>query len=299
MTPFRENLRGIISIAACNLFFLINDTQVKLAGADLPLTELLFIRGLLAALILIPIVIYAGSYHAVALIRHRWVYVRLFAEICATFLFLYALLHIPIANINAILQVVPLMVTAAAAIFLKEKVGWRRWLAIAIGFAGVLVVIRPGLAGFDAFALVALASMVFVTLRDITTRFMPRGLPALLVALVTAIAVGGAGLVLGLFVGEAWVVPSARSLALIAGASVFLIGGYLTAVDFMRHGDISVVAPFRYLVIVWAIIVGYIVWGEVPDLAMIVGTVIIIGTGIYTFHRERRLARVAAEPVDI
>ncbi|MBZ0227311.1 MAG: DMT family transporter, partial [Bauldia sp.] len=73
----------------------------------------------------------------------------------------------------------------------------------------------------------------------------------------------------------------------------------LTAVDFMRHGDISVVAPFRYLVIVWAIIVGYIVWGEVPDLAMIVGTVIIIGTGIYTFHRERRLARVAAEPVDI
>ena len=298
MTPFRENLRGIVAISACNLLFLINDTQVKLAGEDLPLTELLFIRGLFASVILVPIVITSGSYQAVRLVWHRWMFFRMVAEICATFLFLYALLHIPIANINAILQVVPLMVTAVAAVFLKERVGWRRWLAIAVGFLGVLVVIRPGLEGFDAFSLVALASMVFVTLRDITTRFMPRGLPALLVALVTAVSVGGAGLVLGLVAGEPWVVPSGRSLALIASASVFLAGGYVTAVEFMRHGDISVVAPFRYSVIVWAIIVGYIVWGEVPDAAMLIGTAIIIATGVYTFHRERRLARAAAEPVD-
>ena len=86
-----------------------------------------------------------------------------------------------------------------------------------------------------------------------------------------------------------------HGLALMAGSAVFLIGGYLTAVDFMRHGDIAVIAPFRYSVIVWAIIVGFIVWGEVPDPMMMVGTAIIIATGIYAFQRERRLARLAAE----
>ena len=299
MTPFRENLRGIIAITFCNFLFLINDTQLKLAGDELPFAQILFMRGLFATILLVPIVIISGAWRSARLVWHWGVLLRMIAEVCATLLFFYALLNLPIGNINAILQVVPLMVTAAAAIFLGERVGWRRWLAIGIGFCGVLVVIRPGLAGFNSFSLVAIASMVFVTFRDMTTRYMPRALPALLVALTTAITVGGASLGAGVVLGEEWVVPSWRSFTLIAVASVFLIGGYILAVDFMRHGDISVVAPFRYSVVVWAIIVGYIVWGEIPDLPMLLGTTIIIATGVYTFHRESRLARAAAEPVDV
>jgi drug/metabolite transporter (DMT)-like permease len=299
MTPFRENIRGIVAISACNLLFLVNDAMIKLANSELPLGEIIFFRGLFATLLLFPIVVLTGAHRQADRLLNWAVFWRTAAEICAAYLFLLALFHIPIANANAILQVVPLMVTAAAAIFLGEEVGWRRWLAIAVGFAGVLIVIRPGLAGFDAYGLVALAAMLFITLRDMTTRVMPRALPALLVALLTAIAVCLSGPVFAILVGEQWVAPSVRSISLIAGAAVFLIGGYLTAVDFMRHGDIAVIAPFRYSVIIWAIIAGFVVWSEVPDMAMVVGTAIIIATGVYTFRRERRLALAAAEAVDI
>ena len=165
-----------------------------------------------------------------------------------------ALFQIPIANSNTILQVVPLMVTAAAAIFLKDEVGWRRWTAIAIGFAGVLIVIRPGLAGFNEFSLLALAAAAFIALRDMTTRIMAVSVPTLLIAFITAVVVGISGPIYAAVVGEHWLMPSAKAVALLGGASVFLTGGYLTAIDFMRHGDIAVVAPFRYTVIVWAVI---------------------------------------------
>jgi drug/metabolite transporter (DMT)-like permease len=220
---------------------------------------------------------------------------RTFAEIASAFLYLLAVFHIPIANTNAILQVVPLMVTAAGAIFLGEKVGWRRWTAIAVGFAGVMIVVRPGFSGFNAYALVALASMLFITLRDMNSRMMPLQIPALLIALVTGFFVGLSGPGIALFLDETWVMPSSRSTGLIAVAILFLVGGYLTSVIAMRHGDISVVAPFRYSVIIWAMIVGYLIFGDVPDAPMLAGTAIIIATGVYTFHREHRTARLKAE----
>jgi drug/metabolite transporter (DMT)-like permease len=292
---FRENLRGIIGITAANLLFLINDTLIKLASDELSLGQILFLRGLFATALLIPIAYAAGVMKHLRLLWHWALALRTVAEIFSAILFILALFNMPIGNINAILQVVPLMVTACAALFLGEQVGWRRWAAIGVGFAGVMIVIRPGLAGFDAWSLVALASMLFITIRDLATRMMPRGIPTLLVALVTAIAVGLTGPVYSAAAGETWVAPSGHAVLLIGGATVFLIGGYLLAVDFMRHGDIAVVAPFRYIVVLWAIIVGYLVWGEVPDAAMIIGTALVIASGIYTIHRERKVARLVAE----
>jgi drug/metabolite transporter (DMT)-like permease len=293
--PFRENLRGILTLVACNLLFLINDTFIKLASEGMPLGEIILIRACFAVAILIPIVWRTGGFTATPLLAHPAVFWRTVVEILAAATFLLALLHIPIANVNAIIQIVPLLIAAAGAMFLGEQVGWRRWTAIGIGFVGVLIVVRPGLEGFTVYSLVAFASAIFVTVRDITTRIMPRGLPALLVALVTAAAVGLSGIGLGIVLGEQWVVPSGRSLGLIAVAVVFLIGGYVTAVEFMRYGDISVVAPFRYTVILFAIAIGYLVWGEVPDAFMLVGTAIIAATGVYTFHRERNLSRLREE----
>jgi drug/metabolite transporter (DMT)-like permease len=294
-TPFRENLRGILALTACNLLFLINDSFLKLASEELPLSQIIFTRGLFATLAFLPLVALTGGFRHLPLLRHPAVVSRTVAEIAAAFTFLFALFRIPIANVNAIAQIVPLMITAAGALFLGEEVGWRRWTAIAVGFIGVLIVVRPGLEGFTAYSLLAVASAVFITVRDMATRTMPRGIPALLVSLLTAVSVGTAGVLFAPLLGETWVVPSARSLGLIALAVVFLIGGYLTAIDFMRHGDIAVVAPFRYTVIVFAMIVGFIVWGEVPDLLMLVGTAVIAATGIYTFHRERNMARLREE----
>jgi drug/metabolite transporter (DMT)-like permease len=295
MTPFRENLRGILAISAANLLFLINDTLIKLANETLPLGQILFIRGVCASLLLVPVVVLTGSHRNLWALRNPSLIARTVAEVFAAILFILALFNLPIANLNAILQVVPLMVTGVAAVILGEKVGWRRWSAIGAGFLGVLIVIRPGLAGFDAYSLVALGSMVMIAVRDLTTRTMPRGIPALLVAQVTAVAVCLSGPAVGLVAGETWVVPDWRGTLLVAGAALFLIGGYLFAVDFMRHGDIAVIAPFRYIVILWAILVGYVVWHEVPDLPMLIGTALVIASGVYTIHRERRLARIVAE----
>ncbi len=295
MTPFRENLRGILSISAANLLFLINDTLIKLASTEMPLGEILFVRGLFATGLLIPAVILTGARRSLKKTANQAVFWRTVAEVLSAIFYIFALFHIPIANANAILQVIPLVVTASAAMFLGEAVGWRRWSAIAVGFAGVLVVIRPGLAGFDAYSLLVLVAVGFIALRDMTTRIMPRGIPALLVALITAIAVCLSGPLFALLFAEHWSMPGASGVALNLGAAVFLIGGYLTAIDFMRHGDIAVVAPFRYTVILWAILVGYIVWREVPDAAMIAGSTLVIASGVYTVHRERRIARLVAE----
>lgn len=294
-TPFRENLRGILSLTGCNLLFVINDSFIKLASEEMPLSQIIFFRSLFAALALLPLVALTGGFTHFPLLRNWAVFWRTLAEIFAASCFLMALFHIPIANTNAIVQVVPLMITAAGAVFLGEEVGWRRWSAIVVGFIGVLIVVRPGLEGFTAYSLLALAAAFFITFRDMATRMMPRGLPAMLVSLLTAVAVGASGLVFAPLLGEAWVVPSGRSLGLIAAAVVFLIGGYVTAIDFMRHGDIAVVAPFRYTAIVFAMIVGFVIWREVPDLLMLVGTAVIAATGIYTFHRERNMARLREE----
>ena len=289
-TPFRENLRGIASISLCNLLFLVNDTLMKLVSTELPLGEILLVRGIFAtAWVAIAVAITGAHVHLRALANWR-VFWRTVGEIMSAYLYLIALFQIPIANANTILQVVPLMVTAAAALFLHDEVGWRRWTAIVVGFAGVLVVIRPGLSGFNEFSLLALAAAGFIALRDMATRIMAIGVPTLLIALVTAAAVGVSGPVYAVAVGEHWIVPSWHAIGLIVSASILLTGGYLTAIDFMRHGDIAIVAPFRYTIIIWAVISGLLVWGEVPDTLMVVGTLIIIATGVYTFHRERLLA---------
>ena len=291
-TPFGENLRGIVAMVLCNTLFLINDAQIKLISVDMPIGQLMFMRGLFSTAIVGAIVMWTGQYRAVGELWHPAIGWRTAAEIAASFLFLYALFNMPIANINAILQVVPLMITAAGAVFFAEYVGWRRWTAIAVGFIGVMIIVRPGLEGFNEFSLLALAAMLFVTLKDLTTRMMPRDLPAMLVALVTAFAVGASGAVYG--ITEDWVMPQWHHLALLTGAAVFQIAGYYTAVIAMRHGDISITAPFRYTVVISAIIVGYILWRDVPDAPMLIGTAIIIATGIYTFRREARIAKARA-----
>jgi drug/metabolite transporter (DMT)-like permease len=291
--PLRENLPGVAAIAVCNVVFLINDTMMKLVSDRMTVGEILFIRGGFATLLMSALVVGFGLHRQFAGLLAWPVFWRTAAEIAAAFLYIIALFHMPIASINAILQVVPLTITAAGAVFLGEKVGWRRWTAIAIGFAGVLVIVRPGLGGFDLWGLLALGSMLLITLRDISTRVMQRGVHALLIAWVTAVAVCISGAIYSL--GEVWPAPDASAFLMLAGASVLVVAGYLTAVLAMRHGDISVVAPFRYAVVVWAIIVGFLVFGEVPDWPMLIGTAIVIATGVYTLYRERKRANLIAE----
>jgi drug/metabolite transporter (DMT)-like permease len=169
-------------------------------------------------------------------------------------------------------------------------VGWRRWLAISAGFVGVLVIIRPGLAGFSQFSLYALLSVVFFAVRDLATRRIPAQVPSAFVTFVTTVAV----MVMGgfiLFPLGGWTPMSAKGVTLLALAAVLVLIGYQCVIIALRSGDISAIAPFRYTALLWAILLGYLVFGDVPDAMMATGAAIIVLSGLYTFHRERRLAR--------
>jgi drug/metabolite transporter (DMT)-like permease len=289
MSDFRENARGILAMNASMLAFIFNDTLVKLAGETLPIGEILFLRSLIAVALIGGMVLGAGQHREIRRLFHRTTGWRSVGEVGATLFYLTALFRMPIANATTIMQTIPLTTVAAAAWILGERVGWRSWTAIAIGFAGVLIVVRPGLAGFDAHSFLVLVAVAFVTLRDLSTRAMPPGVPILLLTLATSVLVGLVGLALAVF--EDWSWPSTRVWMLLGGSAIALTAAYNTIVVAMRHGEIGVVAPFRYTVIVWAIVLGYFVWGDRPDPFMIAGTAIIIATGIYTFHRQRASAR--------
>ena len=162
------------------------------------------------------------------------------------------------------------------------------------GFFGVMLIMRPSLSGFDIYSLAALASMGFITLRDLVTREFNPGTSTLLVIAVTAVAVTLAGG--SLSVAEEWAWPDLRQWSLLAAAAVLLTCGYGTSILAMRLGAMAVVAPFRYAGIIFAVIIGYLVWGDVPDALTLIGTVIVVATGVYTFRREMRLAQQAAAP---
>ncbi len=290
MTSLQANLRGISMILLSSLVFILNDTLIKLASERLPTGQILVMRGGVAFLVILAILFATGAHRQWRLVLHPLVFWRTVGEVSATILYLYALFHMPIANISAVNQIVPLMTTAAAALFLGEVVGWHRWTAIAVGFVGVMIIMRPGLDGFDAYALAALGSMAFITLRDLVTRKFPLGIPTLLVTTVTAGAVTVAGFSISF--SETWLVPTTHEWTILTGAACLLLVGYGTIILAMRGGSMAVIAPFRYCIIVYAIVLGFLVWGDIPDLHTIIGTAIVVATGLYSIHRERRVAPV-------
>ena len=281
-------------MALSMLAFVLNDGLMKAVFDSMSIYQAIFLRGLITVP-LIALLAWQKSALIVSIApRDRLlVALRVAAEVGSTVGFLTALKHMPLANVTAILQALPLTVTMAAALFLGEKVGWRRWLAIAIGLAGVMIIIRPGMEGFSVYSIWALVAVGCVTIREIATRKLSADLPSLPVALATAIAIGGLGAVM--LPAVEWAPLSASALSLICGASLAIIGGYLFSVMTIRIGDIGFVAPFRYTAMVWALILGLLMFGEIPDMPTITGTVIIILTGLYLLHRERSVRRSVQE----
>jgi len=288
-----SNLRAIAAMLIGQATFTINDALIKLAAAGLPGGQAIFLRGVMAFAVAFTICASVGGLKFSTLRgQGRNLTWRNIGEIGSTLFYLSALFHLPIATTTAILQFIPLAITASAAIFLAEPVGWRRWLATAVGFLGVMLIIRPGSDSFSAYTLLALAGVAFSVLRDLSTRRISHQVPAILLVTISAATVTIAAIGFALF--ETWVMPQLKSLALLAGAAVFLLTGYYFMVDAMRYGEVAVVSPFRYSVILWAILAGIVLWGEWPDALALLGTAIVTLAGIYTFMRERKVKMLAA-----
>jgi len=291
-----SNMRGALFMTLAMSAFTINDAISKHVAEVMNVGQLMFVRGIFATALIGTLAWAGGAFRSGPWLFHPLVWLRAVGDLASTLTFLLALSHMPLANVSAILQSTPLAVTMGAALFLGEPVGWRRWVAIAAGFAGVMIVVRPGFEGFDAYALYALACVASCVVRDLATRRLPPDMPSLLVATVTA---GFIGLFGGLAIVPlgGWMPMDWRTLGELFVASVLLIIGYQAIIKAMREGDISFVAPFRYTALVWAIALGMVMFGDVPDLAMILGSTLVIASGLYTLYRERKrgATRPAAE----
>ena len=200
----------------------------------------------------------------------------------------WALVHIPLSNISAILQALPLAVTLGAALLLGEKIGWRRITAILVGFFGVLLIIQPGFGDFSIYSILAIVSVFAAAGRDLITRKMPENVPSMFVSFYTAVVITAMGGLMTLLNG--WEAVSTTTVAFCLLASLFIIVGYYFIIAGMRVGETGFVTPFRYTVLIWALLVGYVFFDEVPNTLMLIGSAIVVGMGLYAFHRERTLA---------
>ena len=290
MANLSDNTRGILLMMASMACFTLNDACMKAVGQELPLFQALLIRGTVTTLLLVALARALGGLRF-DLSRRDWglVGLRTVGEIGAAWFFITALFHLPLANTTAIIQTIPLAVTLAGALFLREPLGWRRFTAILVGFAGVLLIVRPGPEGFNAYSIYALLSVLFVVLRDLATRRLSPSVPSFTVAISAAAGValfGGAGAAM-----SDWVPVSSRAGLFVGGASLFIVGGYIFSVMVMRVGDLATVAPFRYTSLIFALILGFVVFGEWPTTLTLAGAAIVAGSGIYTLLRERQLRR--------
>ncbi|QFU07628.1 EamA-like transporter family protein [Rhodobacteraceae bacterium THAF1] len=286
--PLSDNMRGALFMIAVTLCFTVGDTIVKAAAEDLPVFQFIALRGLVATPILIALAWRSGARIADVSGRdRRLIVLRSVAEVGAMLCFFIALVRMPIANVTAILQAIPLTLTLAGALILKEPVGWRRMGAIVLGFVGVLLIVRPGAADFDPNAGFALLSVLFVTIRDLTVRRITRSVPAFLVAAaMSGIVTVGAGIA-SLF--TPWQSVGAGQSFAVTAAAIAIVGGYLFLVYAMRWGALAVVTPFRYTALIWALIAGWLVFGDWPAWPTWIGAGLIVATGLFTFWRERAL----------
>lgn len=276
----------MVSMAA----FVINDSLMKSLSGEIPLFQAIFLRGVFATMLVLFLTARMGMvrWSALASVDRPVASVRVCAEIGVTSCFLQALFNMPIANATAILQGAPFALTFAAAVFLREKVGWRRWTAVMVGFAGVMLIVRPGGADFNSASYYALGAVCFLVVRDMATRRFSPDTPSMFITLMTAVAItclGGA-----VTLTQSWQPVPAAMLAQLALSACFLFFGYFFSVMTMRVGEISFIAPFRYSILVWALLIGVFVFGEIPDSLALLGAAIVVCAGLYTFFRERRLS---------
>jgi len=296
MTDFKANLQGIIAMCAAMAGIILNDACVKtVSESGLPTGEIIFVRGLIAFSFITVLALRFGLRSDFPRLFDRRIGWRTLGEVAGTAFYLTALFQMAIGPVTAILQALPLMITAGAAIFLREKVGLHRWAAVLVGFAGVLIIMRPGLEGFDATGLLVVISMLFIALRDLVTRTLPAIVSSYSITWCAALGVCLLGF--AMLPLEDWTMPTGYQFGMMVVASIFLLIGYFGSIAAMRIGEISAVSPFRYTIVVWALLLGYFIWGEVPDLPTLIGTAIIVAMGVYTVFRERRTARRAMRAV--
>ncbi len=285
MASAAENRRGIVFMLAAMSLFVINDVFMKLAREAYPAGQAIALRACFAVVIGFALVFLAREGDRLRLAFRPRVLQRGVIEAFGALTFGWSLGLMPLANLTAINMASPLLIVALAVLLGMERVGWRRVMALAVGFVGVLFVVRPGAESFNAAAIVAVISAILVAGRDLTTRTIGDDVPSTVVSLTTTILVGIVAVVYGFT--EEWL-PIWRVETVYVGlAAILVTAGTFFIIGAFRRTDVGVISQYRYAIVVFATVLGYLVWGDVPDLYAFIGVALIVGSGLYTMHRQR------------
>jgi drug/metabolite transporter (DMT)-like permease len=287
-----NNGRAILAMLLATMAFVTGDAMMKLMSARLPTGETMFIRGVIGSMLVFGLVWAVGEMATLRASVTRLATYRVAGDVGAAVCFQNALSRLPFADVSALVQVNPLVATAAAALFLGETVRWRRWLATIVGLFGAILIIKPGGSAFQWASLLAIGAVFASVARDLVTRRMPAGTPAFTTIAFSMWAVTLASL--GFLPFERWSWPSAGHVAILGFTACCMLAGQLGIFIAVRLGEISVLAPYRYTSLVWALMFSLLLFREFPDRWTLVGMAIIVVAGLYTFYREQTLRREAA-----
>jgi drug/metabolite transporter (DMT)-like permease len=287
-----SNVRAIAAMVCATAIFTCGDASMKLVAGTLPTGETIFARGIVSFLVLLHVAAWTGQLRSLRRALTPALGLRCLGDMGGAVFFQSALARMKLADIMGIIQLTPLSLTAASALFLGERVGWRRWSAVAVGFCGALLIIKPGSSAFNIAALIAIVSVLSGSLRDISTRRIDKAISPVIILLVSQVAISLAGLGFGAF--ESWAVPTRANAAHLVLASFCSMIGQLCLIYSVRSGEISAVAPFRYTGMLWAILLGLAIWGELPDGWTFLGILVLISAGLFTLYRERVVGKQRA-----
>lgn len=285
------NRRGIIFMSAAMSVFIVNDMLIKIASETMPASQVIGIRGIMASVWIGAVLLASTPARELRWLAEPHLLGRCVLDIIGTFTYIWALFALPIATATAVNMSTPIFITVMAVLWLRESVGWRRWSAVAAGFIGVLLIVRPSPEGLNWWALLAFGATGVHAFRDIYTRRIPAAMPSVVITFANALSVGLFGCAMA--VAGDWQPMGWRQWALLGGASLFLAIGYHWVVLAMRAGEASVIGAFRYSGLVWAVIIGWAYWNHVPDALTWAGMALLVGAGLYIVHRERVRARDA------
>ncbi|MFT6105057.1 MAG: drug/metabolite transporter (DMT)-like permease [Paracoccaceae bacterium] len=282
-----DNLKGIVWMLLAMASFAVADALIKYTSRDVPIGQIVLVMGLGGTAVFSCWALIAGVPLRSKAFFHPAVLIRNLVEMVATIGVITALSLIPLATTSAILQINPLLVTLGAIVFFAERVGWRRWSAIAVGFAGVLLILRPGMGGFDPNVLFALVGAVGLAGRDLATRAVPRGIPSLQLSVYGFGTLMPVGLILIAF-GPPTVAWTAQNIAPMMTIVLSSVIGYYAITCAMRVGEIAAVTPFRYSRLLFALVLGFVFFAEKPDAFVMIGAAMVVVSGLYTLARQSK-----------
>jgi len=281
-----DTTRGILWMSASVVVFIFNDALIKLAAETAPAVQVIGLRGAFATLWCLLVLLATGGWRRMRTIAHPAVFTRGLLEAAAALAYLVALSHTPFAIATAVNLSTPFFLAVLAVVILKEDVRWRRWTAIAVGFVGVLMVIQPRPGDVNAWTWLVVGASLLGAIRDVLGRYVPAHVPTAVMSFWSAAAVAILGL--GLTCIEGWHPLSMHGLMLLIAASLLLAAGYQFLMQALRSkAEFAVLGSLRYASVLWALVIGYVVWGNMPNELALAGIVVIVGSGLYILKRQR------------